>query len=64
MERDPSIDEKRQKAGASYLLSHILLGYTPIYRQPPALSHIAVPSKVLLTDLKKRNSAKSTNELQ
>lgn len=50
MERDPSIDEKRQKA--SYLM-HILLGYSPLYRQPPALSHIAVPSKVLLTDLKK-----------
>lgn len=52
MEMDPSIDEKRQKAGASYLM-HILLGYSPLYRQPPALSHIAVPSKVLLIDLKK-----------
>lgn len=64
MQRDPSIDveEKRQKAGASYLM-HILLGYIPLYRQPPALSHIAVPSKVLLTDLKKE-SVKSTNELQ
>lgn len=50
---DPSIDEKRQKAGVSYLM-HILLGYSPLYRQPPALSHIAVPSKVLLIDLKKK----------